>query len=166
MSSKLKTIQSEIEARLEAFFPESGVEIMSRLRGNISNDIAAKLAKKKIVVMCFPPSIGGIKPNVMSRLMAEDCRMQLRIVEVPTLNDTGVDAYEALERILSINGFKTSDGTLVSVASSDDASSDNIKAVEFIVELKMSLTKGLRYPHLRPFKKIRVKSLFKTQYKY
>lgn len=140
MASKIKTIQSEIEARLDEIFDGLGIEVMSRLRGNISNDIAAKIAQKKIVALCFPPSIGGIKPNVVSQLFAEDCRMQIRVVENPKLNNAQIDAYEAVERILSINAFKTSDGTLVSVATVEDASPDSVPIREFVVELKMQIS--------------------------
>ncbi len=140
MASKIKQLQSEIEQRIEHFFVGTNVAIMSRLRGHITNDISANLAKNKIVVMCFPPSIGGVKANVSSAVLAEDCKMQIRVLETPSLNRTGVDAYEAVERIMSICGFRTSDGTTISISDTDDVSPDNTKAIDFVVNLKFKAT--------------------------
>lgn len=138
--SVTKTIQSEVEAEIESILSGTGAVIMSRLRGYISNNITAVLAQKKIVVMCFPPTVGGIKPNIFSHTRAEDCRMQLRIVEEPKLNSIGIDAYEVVERILSINGFKTSTGTLIYLDKIESVDPDNVNVVEFVVELKMQIS--------------------------
>jgi len=139
MASKIKTIQSDIEAKVETFFPEGGVTVLSRLRGNVTNDVLATIAKKQMAILVFPPSIGGIKANVLSGARAEDCRMQLRVVENPLMNAGVVDAYEAAERLLTLNGFKTSTGDTVFLASVEDASPDNAKVREFVIELKMAL---------------------------
>ncbi len=140
MASLSKTIQSEVETEIESILLGTRAIVMSRLRGHISNNIAAAIAQKKIVVMCFPPTIGGIKQNVFSHTRAEDCRMQLRIVEEPKLNSLGIDAYEVVERILSINGFKTSGGTQIFLDKVESTDPDNVNVVEFIIELKMQIS--------------------------
>lgn len=140
MASIVKTIQSEVESEIESILSETRAVVMSRLRGHISNNIAASLAQKKIVVMCFPPTIGGIKPNVFSHTRADECRMQVRVIEEPKLNSLGIDAYEVVERILSINGFKASTGTQIYLDKIESVDPDNVNVVEFVVELKMQIS--------------------------
>lgn len=137
MASIIKQIQEDVERRIEELLPEA-VEVISRRRGHISNDIAAALAKKKMAVLCFPPSIGGIKPNIGSSLYADGCEMEVHVCEAPTLNKTGIDAYEAVERLLSLNLYKTSGGTLVSVKEVLDGSPEDKKIVEFVITLSLS----------------------------
>ena len=137
MASIIKQIQEDVEARIEELLPEA-VEVISRRRGHISNDIAATLAKKKMAVLCFPPSIGGIKPNVGSALYADACEMEVHVCENPKMNSTGIDAYEAVERLLSLNQFRTSGGQLISVKEVQDTSPDNVKVVEFTIGLSIS----------------------------
>jgi len=140
MASLIKTVQTEIENRIEAILAAEGVDVLSRLRGNISNDIAARLAKKGICVLAFPPSIGGIKPNVTSCLFAQQCKMELHVCETPKTNQSGIDAYEVVERLLSLNNHKTANGVVVAVTSVEDASPESQPVVEFVMELQMNMT--------------------------
>ncbi len=140
MASKIRDTQEQIERRIEEIINDSSVVVMSRLRGQIANNVQTAINRNKIVVLCIPPIIGGIKPNVVSRTLADDCRMQIRVVEQPKLNSANKNAYEVVEDILSINGFKTSDGVQVSVATVQPIDPEDLNFVEFVVELKMSLS--------------------------
>lgn len=139
MASIIKTVQAQIEARVEELVADSSVVVMSRLRGHVANNVAAAVNTNKIVVLCLPPAIGGIKPNVFSRCVADDCKMRLRIIERPTTNPTKTNAYELVEKILSINGHKTAYGVQVFVARAESADPDDENFVEFELELKMTL---------------------------
>lgn len=139
MASIIKQVQQDVEKAISVVAP-AGVTVLSRLRGNISNDILATIAKKQIAVLVFPPSIGGVKPNVASCVQCDDCILQIRIIENPTLNASSTDAYELVEMLLSLNQFRTSGGQTLVLKSVEDASPDNAKVVEFVIELSFRAT--------------------------
>lgn len=139
MASKLKQIQSEVEAHIDSVLPD-GVKVLSRLRGNISNDVSAAIARLGICAIVFPPSISGIKPNVASGVLADNMSIQIRIIENPTLNRSGRDAYEILENIIGAFVFKTSDGTAIYLREAESADPDSQKIVEFVVMLSFKYT--------------------------
>ncbi|MBR6389009.1 MAG: hypothetical protein IKS15_02680 [Opitutales bacterium] len=139
MASKLKQIQSEVEAHIDSVLPQ-GVKVLSRLRGNVSNDVAAAIARLGICAMVFPPSIAGIKPNVASGVLADNMAIQIRIIENPALNKSGFDAYEILECLIGSFAFRTSDGTTIYLREAESADPDSQKIVEFVVTLSFKYT--------------------------
>ncbi len=139
MASKLKQIQSEVEAHIDSILPD-GVKVLSRLRGNISNDVSAAIARLGVCAMVFPPAIAGIKPNVASGVLADNVSIQIRIMENPVLNKSGCDAYEILESIIGAFAFRTSDGTTIYLREAESADPDSQKIVEFVVVLSFKYT--------------------------
>ncbi len=140
MSSVSKQVQKDVEAKLDTIFP-AGVSVMSRLRGHVSNNIKAKIDAKQIVVMVFPARIGGVKANVTSSIMADACSMQIRVVENPKMNASGLDAETVNEMIIgALAGFTTSAGTTIREVSSDNVNPDSIAVVEYAIELGFKLT--------------------------
>lgn len=134
--SVIKETQSAVEAKIAELYPEN-VTVLSRLRGNISNDINAEIAKGKLAVLCFPPRITGTNSNIVSHILA-DAEMELHICENPALNSTGIDAYDINEKLLNLDRLRIPNCTILGITS-QDASPDSVRKLEFIVELKMQL---------------------------
>lgn len=107
-----KGVQEEVASYLGDASDLIGVPIVSRRKLNIASDIAAAVQKLGVCLYVFPAlpvKIGANAPGpYVDRLL-----VRVRVIEHPTLNTKGPDAYELVElllRLLDNKQFTAIDG--------------------------------------------------------
>lgn len=101
MSSALRALQSEMVTKLAGIAEFSGASIvpLSRLKGDVENDIQHALRTLGISVFVMPPEPRASKPTVPGPHF-DETMLGVAIFENPTINETGIDAWDAWELIV------------------------------------------------------------------
>lgn len=96
-----KSVQEAVAEYLAACHDLIGVAVLSRRKANITSDIAAEIGKTGVCVYVFPALPVKINENnpgpYVDRLL-----VRVRVIEHPTLNTKGPDAYELTEIVLRL----------------------------------------------------------------
>lgn len=97
--STLRSLQEAVTERLRGSAHLRALKIYDRRDGDVENAVKVQLSTIGITLFVSPVLPRGISPNVPA-LCFERGEFTVRILEQPTTNQTGVDAYAAAELVL------------------------------------------------------------------
>lgn len=97
--STFMDIQAAVVSRLEACSEFRGVPVLQRLKGNVLNDITAKLNQLGICVFVFPPLPSRTNPNIQGPYI-DEAEIVVQVLEKQILNQTSENAYTLTEAIM------------------------------------------------------------------
>lgn len=94
--SRLLDIQEEAANRLRSRSAFADVEVLTRRKGDILNDIEAALGRLGIVAYVFPPLPKRANGNLPGPIF-DELELRVKIIESPTLNQTAATAHGLME---------------------------------------------------------------------
>ena len=138
-SSKLYQFQEWLEGKVAAVLPE-GVEVISRRKGDVENDVQNALSTLGIAVVIEPPL-----PLVWAKtyiLKAETVESEVHILENVMLQNTQETAYSLLETLAKSLHEERCDelgGAVITLGSVRDESPADEPVLHFVLPLTNAL---------------------------
>ena len=97
--SVVRDVQDKVTGRLAGQAAFGGITVMNRLKNDVVNDIEAEVQRIGITIFVFPPIPRGANPELPGPVFNR-MEFRIRVIENPLLNQTSLDAYEAVEQVL------------------------------------------------------------------
>lgn len=137
--SKLYQFQEWLESKVSAALPE-GIEVLSRRKGNVENDVQNALSTLGIAVVIEPPL-----PLAWSKtylLKAETVESEVHILENVLLQTTQETAYSLLETLAKALHEERCDelgGSVITLGNVRDESPADEPIIHFVLPLTNAL---------------------------